>query len=111
MKYVCSNESCPNFGVTEELHKESYKFVSGQGLVGEHCDCPICGKPREEINPNAEVPLSEKQVTMNFFNGMSKEQKRELLRKRSHDHYESKIKERKDGLIQQAIGEMNNLKK
>lgn len=110
MRYVCRNAECPQCGIEETLHKESYKYVSGQGLVGEHRDCPHCGKPREELNPNADVPLSEKNVTVNFFDGMSKEQKREVLRKRAHDHFNRSIKERKDGLVNQAISEMKNLK-
>ena len=42
---------------------------------------------------------------------MSTEQKREALRKRSHQHFKKEIKERKDGMLNQAMTEMRDLTK
>jgi hypothetical protein len=110
MKYVCLNSQCENYQKEEEYHKESYSFVDGK-LVGSNCRCPRCGQMRKEINPNADMPLSEKNIGINFFSSMSAEQKREVLKKRSHEHFNKKIKERKDGLLNKAMSEMRDIKR
>ena len=40
---------------------------------------------------------------------MSKDRKIEVLKKRSHEHFKSKLKERKDELLNKAMTEMKNL--
>lgn len=109
--YICRNEKCPCFDVPDEITRETFKYVSGEGLVGEHAACPSCGERREYVNPKADVPLSEKGVNFGQYSSASTEQKREILKKRSHEHFESKIKERKDYLMNKAIGEMKSLGK
>lgn len=104
MKYKCNNPDCPDYGKEEYYASESFRFRDGK-LVGEHAECHKCGKLREEINPNKDIPLSEKNVGINFFNGMSSEQKREALKKRSHAHFNKEIKERKEGMLNQAKAE------
>ena len=80
-------------------------------MVGKNCRCPRCGERRKEINPNEDVPLSQKNISMNFFDGMNMEQKKEMLMKRSHEHFKKHIRERKEGLLNQAIGEMSKFRK
>jgi hypothetical protein len=109
MKYVCLNPQCENYQKEEEYHKESYSFTNGK-FVGKNCLCPRCGQLRKEINPNEEIPLSEKNIEVNFFAGMSVEQKREVLKKRSHEHFNKAIKERKEGLLNKAMSEMRDIK-
>ena len=112
MKYICRNQDCPQCGVEEEIFEESFRYVAGQPhLVGDHCACPSCGKLREEINECADIPLSEKHVSTIFFNGMSQEQKREVLRERAHADYQKNIKEKRDHLMNQAITEMKGMGK
>ena len=60
---------------------------------------------RKEINPANNVPLSEKNIGINLFDGMSKDRKIEVLKKRSHEHFQSKLKERKDELLNKATEE------
>ena len=110
MKYICENKECANFGVEEYYSSETFKYCDGR-LVGQHANCPICGKERKEINPNSDISLSEKNIGVNIFQGLSKEQKREVLRKRSHQHFKKEIKERKNGMLNQAMTEMRDLKK
>ena len=110
MKYICHNPECPKCGVEEELTKEIFVFRNGH-LVGQNCPCPKCGKEREEINPAKDIPLSEKNIEIAQFSGMSMEQKREALKKRSREHFQKEIKERKYGLLNQAMTEMRNIKK
>lgn len=108
MKYVCENTDCSKYGVEEYYVSETFKYQDGR-LVGSHAVCPSCGKERKEVNPNKDVPLSEKNIGVNLFQGMSTEQKREALRKRSHQHFNKEIKERKDGMLNQAMTEMKDL--
>lgn len=109
MKYVCTNENCSHFNVEDEYVSESYVCVKGE-LIGKHRECPHCGKERKEINPAEQIPLSQKNLSFNFFNGMSKENQKEILRKRSHEHFKKEIKERKDSLLNQAMSEMRGKK-
>lgn len=109
--YVCKNTDCSCYDVPDVVTRESFKYVSGVGLIGEHAACPSCGKIREYVNPQADVPLSEKNVNFGQYSSASTEQKREILRQRSHEHFEKKVKERKDYLMNKAIGEMKSLGK
>lgn len=110
MKYICENESCPNFGVEENYSSETFKYSDGR-LVGTHAMCPRCGKKRREVNANSDVPLSEKNIGVNLFQSMSMERKREALRERSHQHFKKEIKEKKDGMLNQAMTEMRDMTK
>lgn len=109
IKYICQNPECPNFQKEEELTREIFVFRDGH-LVGKNRPCPKCGQLREEINPNASVPLSEKNLSIAQFSSMSVEQRREALKKRSQEHFKKEVKERKDGLLNQAMTEMRGIK-
>lgn len=110
MEYICLNPQCENYQKSEYLSSESYQYIGGK-LMGKNCPCPKCGQLRKENNPDAEIPLSEKGITFNFFSGMSMEQKRKVLKERSKQDFQKHIKERKDGLLNQAITEMKEINK
>lgn len=111
MKYICINPDCEKYQQEEYLVSETFYFRNGK-MVGAHCCCPKCGKERQEIkNPDADIPLSQKNIAINNMGSMSMEQRREILKKRSHEHFKKEIKERKDGLINAAVSEMNDFKK
>ena len=63
MRYVCKNEECPKYGVEEYLSTERYHMKDGH-LVGEHAACPACGYERVEVNPNDNIPLSQKNTSI-----------------------------------------------
>jgi hypothetical protein len=109
MKYICLNPKCENYQIEDEYLKEVYSFTNGK-LIGKNCRCPRCGQNRKEIDPNVDVPLSEKNIEINKFDGLSVQQKQEVLKKRSHEHFKKNIKERKDGLLNKAMSEMRNIK-
>lgn len=108
MKYVCENPNCEKYGVEEYLSSETYRYRDGR-MVGEHAPCPVCGRERKEINPNADIPLSEKTVGMNFFDGKNVDERREILRKRTHEHFVKEVKERKEYMINKAKSEFQDL--
>lgn len=110
MEYVCNNPDCPNYGIKEFFSSETYKLKDGY-LVGVNSLCPICGQIREEINPNKSIPLSKKNISISLYNGMSIEQKREVLKKRSHEHFKKEVEERKEGLLSQAKSEFREMNK
>lgn len=108
MKYVCNNPECEKYGVEEYLSSETYRYSGGR-MVGEHALCPSCGKERKEINPNTEIPLSQKTIGMNFFDGKNIEERREILRKRTHEHFNREIREKKESMISKAKSEFQEL--
>ena len=110
MRYVCRNEECPKCGVEEYLSTEHFKMKDGH-LVGEHAACPACGYERVEVNPNDNIPLSEKNIYAGRYSSASAEEKREILKKRSHDHFNKEVKERKDYLMNKAMTEMKGMTK
>lgn len=110
MKYICRNPNCKKYNQEETLIKEAFKYKGGR-LVGEHCNCPVCGKEREEVNPNIDVPLSEKGVNIGQYSSMSATERRESLRKRSHEHFNKEIKERRDDMQSQVKSEWREYNK
>lgn len=109
MYYVCINEDCPEKGNKVYYSSERYKYVNGE-LRGENCVCPFCGSIRKEVSKSEEIPLSEKNVGMNFFQGMSIPQRKEALKKRSHEHFEKHVKEYKTHLLNEAQNEMRDMR-
>lgn len=109
--YICENKDCARYGCKDIVARESFKYVSGLGLVGEKAKCPACGGIRKYVNPDADVPLSEKKVYTAKYSSASADQKRDILRQRSHEHFQKKIKEKKDFLMNKAMGEMKSLGK
>lgn len=110
MKYICLNPDCSKYQLPEEVIRESFVMRDGK-LVGKNCICLECKKERMLDNPNEKIPIAEKGIVMGTYASMSKEQKREMLQKRSHEHFKKEIKERKDGLLNQAMSEMRNMHK
>ncbi len=102
MKYICENPDCPECGKEEYMCSETYSF-RGNRLVGKHADCPVCGRERKEVNPNANIKLSEKNVGILKFSTASAEGKREMLKRRSHDHYEKEIRPIKEEKLRKAV--------
>lgn len=106
MKFVCKNKDCKKFGVEDYYASVTYKFINGE-LIADCAPCPCCGKIREEINENSNIPLSEKNIAMGMYTSASPEQRREMLKKRSHEHYEKEIKPYKEYKFNELV---NNFK-
>lgn len=102
MKFVCRNEQCERYGVEDEYFSNSYKVIGGK-LVSNNAPCPCCGEIREEINPYKDIPLSEKNIEIGKYSSASSEDKREMLKKRSHDHFEKEIKPFKEHQLHETI--------
>lgn len=111
MIYICKNKECKNYNkVDDSLTQENYFYRNGI-LTGEHQQCPVCGSKREDISEN-NIPLSQKNISFaNKYSNASTEEKREILKKRSHEHFNKEVKERKDYLMDKAMTEMRGLKK
>ena len=102
-KFVCRNKDCKKYGVEVEYTQVTYRFVNGE-LRAECAECPECGQEREEINENALIPLSQKNVQFGGqFSSASLEQRREMLKKRSHEHYEKEIKPYKEHQLHEMV--------
>lgn len=98
MIYICENKDCSEYG-KEHIHMQnSYSLVNGE-WVSNNAQCPCCKKLRKEINPD-EVPLSEKNIDLLRYDMCDKQQQREILKKRSHEHFEKEVKPYKEFRIQ-----------
>lgn len=109
-KFICKNKDCKKFEVEDEYTSLTYKVVNGH-LQATVAPCPCCGEIREEINPNKDIPLSEKNISFGKYASASKEEKTEMLKKRSHDHYEKQVKPFKDHQLNEAMKQMKEYKK
>ena len=107
MKFVCENPDCERFGVVDEEFNNTYKMVDGH-LLSDKAPCPVCGKIRKELANN--VPLSEKKIRIGSYNMASPEQRREILKKRSHEHYEKEIKPFKEHQLNEAVSQFKSIK-
>lgn len=106
MIFICRNKECKKYGVEDYYSSVTHKFVNGQ-LIAECAPCPCCGRLREEINTNREIPLSDKSIYIGRYSSKTTEEKREILKKRSHEHYEKEIKPYKEYKINELV---NNFK-
>lgn len=102
MKFVCRNEQCEKYGIEDEYLSNSYKVIGGH-LVSNNAPCPCCGEIREEINPYKDIPLSEKNIEIGKYTSASPEQRKEMLKKRSHDHFEKEIKPFKEHQLHETV--------
>lgn len=109
-KFICKNKDCKKFGVEDEYTSLTYKFING-ALQATVAPCPCCGEIREEINPNEDIPLSDKNISIGKYASASKEEKTEMLKKRSHDHYQKQVKPFKDHQLNEAMKQMKEYKK
>ena len=110
MKFVCRNEQCERYGVEDEYFSNSYKVIGGK-LVSNNAPCPCCGEIREEINPYKDIPLSEKNIEIGKYSSASPEDKREMLKKRSHDHFEKEIKPFKEHQLHETVKQFKDASK
>ena len=107
-KFVCRNKDCKKYGIEDEHLRNTYTMIDGH-LVSANAPCPCCGKVREEINEAANIPISEKNLMYGEYSSASPEQKREMLKKRSHEHFEKYIKESKEEKINAAVKAFKNV--
>lgn len=101
MKFICKNKKCEKFGVEYEYLSNRYTVIDG-ALRSNNAPCPTCGSIREEFNPN-EVPLSEKNIDIGKYSSASKQGKREMLKKRSHDHFKKEIQPFKEHQLRETV--------
>lgn len=102
MKYVCRNEKCSRCGIEDEYLTNTYIMVDGH-LESNHVFCPQCGNKREEINDNENIPIDEKNVAIGEYTAASPEQRREMLKKRSHDHFVKEIQPEKEHKLHELV--------
>ena len=106
MKFVCTNTHCADCGVPFEYSRNTYRMIDGR-LVSNNAACPKCGELRKEVN-DGDVDL--RSMNIGRYSGSSMEDKREILKKRSHDHFNKEIKEYKENQLHEAMNQFKNLK-
>lgn len=109
-KFLCENTECPKFGIEDEYTSNTYRTVNGE-LQSNNAPCPSCKSIRREINPNMDIPLSEKNISIGEYTSASPKAQKEILQKRSHEHYKKEIKPLKDFRLQTAVKDFNEASK
>lgn len=102
MKFVCKNKACAKFDVVDEYLTNHYRMVNGK-LQSDNAPCPECGQIREEINPYEDIPWRERNISIGKYASSDKQGKREMLKKRSHEHYEKEIKPFKEFQLNETV--------
>ena len=110
MIFICENEECSEFGVQHTYTRNSYKYIDGE-LVSNNAPCPKCGKFRKEVNLHDDIPLSEKNIELMRYDMSHPEQKREILKKRSHEHFKKKIEPYKQEKLNEAVSNFKSASK
>ena len=82
MEFVCKNPECPRYDQRDYYSSVSVVMRDGKPFC-KQSPCPACGKIREEIKK--ETPADLKGIYFGRFRAMSKEQKQESLKRRSHE--------------------------
>jgi len=90
-RFVCDNPNCPTKGSSKKMYVWSDR-VSEPG-------CTECFHPLREVFEE-EKPL----FNIGKFSNLSTEEKRKVMKKRSHDHFEKNIKQRKDWMDKNYTG-------
>lgn len=105
MKFVCNNSECCDCSVVYDYPKNTYKMINGR-LLSNNAVCPKCGNIRDEVADDNKVDL--KSLNIGKYSSSSLEEKRNMLKKRSHDHFNKEIKEYKNHQLNEV---MNQFKK
>lgn len=101
-KFICDNSTCPKFGVEDEYLTNTYKVV-GEKLQSNHAHCPNCAEIRREVNMNKDIPLSEKHISVAKYSSASKEERTNILKKRSHEHFKKTVQPFKEHQLHEAV--------
>ena len=110
MTYKCVNPECANFNQPVEIYSATlYWNEEKQSMKCREAICSKCNSEMVDITPK--IPIGEKNISIGEVASMTKEQRVNVLKKRSKEHFKKNIKERKDNLLNSAISEMRNGKK
>jgi len=102
MKYKCVNKECNFYDVEFEFFSAVYHLRDGK-LVSDSIQCPYCGTDRVEINEGEKIPICEKNISINEFSSLSKEDRIASLKSRSHQHFKKNIESQKREKINNAV--------
>jgi len=91
-RFICENLDCP----TKNLIKKIHVWTDRK----EEPKCDNCGQTLREVFEE----INSTPFHIGKFNTLSDAEKRKVLKKRSHDHFEKHIKERKDYMDKNFTG-------
>jgi len=110
MKFQCINSECEDYLKVDDYFNNTLKLIEGK-LVSNNAPCPKCNKLRDDVTGNDKIPISEKNISMGEYSSMNPQQQKEVLKKRSHEHFKKEIKPFKEHQMNAAMSEMRNLSK
>ena len=103
MKYKCKTKGCEQEGKVIEIFHTTSVFRNGKITTLEQV-CKKCGQMMEDCTEKKEGDI---EVYFGRFNSMSLKEKRRILKQRSTDHFNKKIKEKKEYMDRKAYGTEN----
>ena len=107
MIYICENWQCEKFGEEDYHASFTLGMFNGKWSTKEN-PCPKCGHERKEINPAAEIPISEKNIEAARYSNSSPADRAEILKKRSHEHFKKEIEPHKKHRLNEAVKTFQN---
>jgi len=91
MKVICKNAECRTFDIEANIFWDGLDTY----ILYQRLSCPLCGKQREIISEPEEKQSDLSTISFGKIAGMDIIEKKSFLKKRSNEHYQREIKERK----------------
>lgn len=101
-KFVCSNTKCERLGKEVIIQKVRWKFDRTYMTMTHGVRCDECGDMMEYIDEKKEGDIN---VYFGKFAAKSPEQKKEILKKRAHNHNMTKMKDRIPEVRKRLLGQ------
>lgn len=104
MKVECENRECSQFEEVVETKDWDGRDSYGLYLLRQ---CPVCHKKRKLVELESvpsETPIGFEKVSFGKISSMSMQDRKKILKKRSNEHFNKNIKERKEYLDRSFLG-------
>ena len=82
MKFKCINEKCNLVNIEFDVY--NVKYITLGYKLAPNLFCNSCKKRLHEILND--IPISQKNISIGKFAGMTPQQRQQILKKRAHNH-------------------------
>jgi len=100
MRFTCRTEGCTNQNKEIYFFRTKIVILNGEKLVQESI-CPECGQVMKDTT---QYPQGDIDIYFGKVASMSPQERKKVLKKRSTDHFNRKIKGRKEYMDRSSIG-------
>lgn len=104
MKYTCNNPNCERYQIEVEVQWNGSDALDLKNKTM----CPVCRDKMKCLDKSSATNSSVQNITTSKLSTMSILERKEMLKKRSDDHYRRTIKNKKEFLDNQFIKQAKN---